>query len=37
MEQLKLNNGQTIPQLALGDFKVQHADDLKRSVAAALK
>ena len=37
MEQLKLNNGQTIPQLGLGVFKVQDADDLKRSVAAALK
>ncbi len=33
MEQLKLNNGQTIPQLGLGVFKVQDADDLKRSVA----
>ena len=37
MEQLKLNNGQTIPQLGLGVFKVQDADDLKRSVADALK
>lgn len=37
MEQLKLNNGQMIPQLGLGVFKVQDADDLKRSVADALK
>ena len=37
MEQLKLNNGQMIPQLGLGIFKVQDADDLKRSVADALK
>ena len=37
MEQLKLNNGQLIPQLGLGVFKVQNADDLKRSVAVALK
>ena len=37
MEQLKLNNGQLIPQLGLGVFKVQNADDLKRSVVVALK
>ena len=37
MEQLKLNNGQMIPQLGLGVFKVQDADDLKRSVTDALK
>ena len=37
MEQLKLNNGQMIPQLGLGVFKVQDAEDLKRSVADALK
>jgi diketogulonate reductase-like aldo/keto reductase len=37
MEDLKLNNGQMIPQLGLGVFKVQDADDLKRAVAEALK
>ncbi|MGO3791217.1 MAG: aldo/keto reductase [Enterococcus gilvus] len=37
MEELKLNNGQMIPQLGLGVFKVQDADDLKRAVAEALK
>ncbi|MBO1304759.1 aldo/keto reductase [Enterococcus sp. 669A] len=37
MEQLKLNNGQTIPQLGLGVFKVQDAGDLKSAVAEALK
>lgn len=37
MEQLKLNNGQLIPQLGLGVFKVQNADVLKRSVVVALK
>ncbi|MDU5336667.1 aldo/keto reductase [Enterococcus sp.] len=37
MEQLKLNNGQMIPQLGLGVFKVQDAKDLKDAVAAALK
>lgn len=37
MEELKLNNGQIIPQLGLGVFKVQDADDLKRAVAEALK
>lgn len=37
MEQLKLNNGQMIPQLGLGVFKVQDPDDLKNSVAEALK
>ena len=37
MEELKLNNGQMIPQLGLGVFKVQVADDLKRAVAEALK
>lgn len=37
MEQLKLNNGQMIPQLGLGVFKVQDSDDLKSAVAAALK
>ena len=37
MEQLKLNNGQMIPQLGLGVFKVQDADDLKSAVAEALK
>ncbi|MBO0409814.1 aldo/keto reductase [Enterococcus hulanensis] len=37
MEQLKLNNGQMIPQLGLGVFKVQDPDDLKSAVAAALK
>lgn len=37
MEQLKLNNGQMIPQLGLGVFKVQDADDLKSAVSEALK
>lgn len=37
MEQLKLNNGQMIPQLGLGVFKVQDADDLKAAVSEALK
>jgi diketogulonate reductase-like aldo/keto reductase len=37
MEELKLKNGQMIPQLGLGVFKVQDADDLKRAVAEALK
>ncbi|MGM0302951.1 hypothetical protein IGI66_002601 [Enterococcus sp. AZ048] len=37
MEELKLNNGQMIPQLGLGVFKVQDADDLKSAVAEALK
>jgi len=37
MEELKLNNGQMIPQLGLGVFKVQDADDLKRAVAEALE
>lgn len=37
MEQLKLNNGQMIPQLGLGVFKVQDANDLKKAVAAALE
>ncbi|MGM0214539.1 aldo/keto reductase [Enterococcus sp. AZ109] len=37
MEQLKLNNGQMIPQLGLGVFKVQDAADLKSAVAEALK
>ncbi|MGM0174829.1 aldo/keto reductase [Enterococcus sp. DIV0800] len=37
MEQLKLNNGQTIPQLGLGVFKVEDANDLKQAVDAALE
>lgn len=37
MEQLKLNNGQTIPQLGLGVFKVNDFTDLKQAVAAALE
>lgn len=37
MEQLKLNNGQMIPQLGLGVFKVEDPEELKRSVAAALQ
>ncbi|WP_430610738.1 aldo/keto reductase [Enterococcus sp. DIV0876] len=37
MKQLKLNNGQMIPQLGLGVFKVQDANDLRRSVTDALK
>lgn len=37
MEQLNLNNGQMIPQLGLGVFKVQDADDLKSAVSEALK
>ncbi|MCH4011998.1 MAG: aldo/keto reductase [Furfurilactobacillus sp.] len=37
MDELTLNNGQKIPQLGLGVFLVQDANDLKRSVADALK
>lgn len=37
MEQLKLNNGQTIPQLGLGVFKVEDSNDLKQAVDAALE
>lgn len=37
MDLLKLNNGQMIPQLGLGVFKVQDANDLNDAVAAALK
>ena len=33
MEELKLNNGQMIPQLGLGVFKVQDADDQKYGTA----
>ena len=32
MEQLKLNNGQLIPQLGLGVFKVQNARSEERRV-----